>query len=88
MIEFLFGAVAMADAIAGLVFLRYFHRTRDRFFLFFTASFWLQGLGSVLATAFKAFDDTSTNGFMLRLFAYLLILGAILDKNLPRRRDP
>ena len=86
MTQFLFGAVAMADAVAALVFLRYFQRTRDRFFLFFAMSFALQGLGCVLAMAFAAFDDTSTNGFVLRLFAYLLILAGIFDKNLPRRR--
>ena len=86
MTQFLFGAVAMANAVAALVFLRYFQRTRDRFFLFFATSFALQSLGSVLATAFQAFDDTSTNGFVLRLFAYLLILAGVFDKNLPRRR--
>ncbi|HEX6831937.1 MAG TPA: DUF5985 family protein [Rudaea sp.] len=81
MIDFLYGAIAMAGAIAGLVFLRYYQRTRDRFFLFFAASFWLEALGRVLSVYIPQFDDQGGEKFVLRVVAYALILIAILDKN-------
>lgn len=88
MIDFLLGAIGTAAAVAGLIFLRYFQRTRDRFFLFFAAAFWIEAFGRVLFVANHYFDDNSTAGYVLRLFTYSLILIAILDKNLPRRRKP
>ena len=88
MIDFLLGAIGTAAAVAGLIFLRYFQRTRDRFFLFFAAAFWIEAFGRVLFVAYHYFDDSSTAGYVLRLFTYSLILIAILDKNLPRRRKP
>jgi hypothetical protein len=88
MIDFLLGAIAMSAATAGLIFLRYFHRTRDRFFLFFAAAFWIEALGRILFVRYHYFDDSSTAGYVLRLVTYSLILIAILDKNLPRRRKP
>jgi len=39
MITFILGAIAMADLIAALFFLRFWKKTRDRFFLFFSAAF-------------------------------------------------
>lgn len=86
MIDFLLGQIAMAAAIAGLIFLRYFQRTRDRFFLFFTASFWLESGGRVLSVLYPAFDDRSDGMYILRFLAYALILAAIADKNLTRGR--
>ncbi|HZP64913.1 MAG TPA: DUF5985 family protein [Rudaea sp.] len=87
MIDFLLGAIAMAAAVAGLVFLRYYGRTRDRFFLYFTASLWLETVGRVLSVSIAGFDDSSNNIFILRFIEYLLILLAILDKNFAQRRD-
>ncbi|HEY2395770.1 MAG TPA: DUF5985 family protein [Rudaea sp.] len=86
MINFLLGAIAMAAATAGLIFLRYYQRTHDRFFLLFAASFGLEALGRVLSVCFEAFDDSSGAVFILRLVSYLLILVAIFLKNLPARR--
>ena len=87
MIPFLHGAIAAAAAIAGFVFLRYFRHTRDRFFLFLTASFWLETAGRIWSVAFVEADDDASI-YVLRAVSYLLILAAILDKNLPRRRRP
>jgi len=83
--DFMLGAIAMAAATAGLVFLRYFQRTQDSFFLFFAASFWLEALGRILSVTVPAFDDSNGAIFILRLVAYVLILVAILVKNLPAR---
>jgi len=84
---FLLGGIAVAAAVAGLIFLRYYRRTRDPFFLFFAASFGLESLGRILSVLVPAFDDNNSGIFILRLIAYSLILLAITLKNLPVRRD-
>ena len=85
MIGFLFGAVAMASATVALVFLRYFSRTRDPFFLLFAFAFGFEALGNILSVTSDAFGDQTSARFGLRLFQYLLIIGAIAHKNLSRR---
>jgi hypothetical protein len=83
--DFLFGAIAMASAVAGLVFLRYFVRTRDSFFFMFAIAFWLESLGSALSVTSEDFGDQTTARFVLRIVQYLLIIAAIAHKNVPRR---
>lgn len=83
--DFLFGAIAAASAVAGLIFLRFHRRTHDRFFLYFAASFWIEAIGRWCTATFNWADDNNTAMYALRIVAYGLILVAILDKNLPRR---
>jgi Family of unknown function (DUF5985) len=40
----LLGAIAMASLVAGLFFLRFWKDTKDRLFLFFSISFFVEGL--------------------------------------------
>ena len=75
------GALAMGYAVAGLFFLRFWKRTRDRLFAIFACSFWVlaaQRIGLAAAT-YHNFDTTWLYG--LRLLAFMLILFAIIDKN-------
>ena len=75
------GAIVMGYAVAGLFFLRFWRQTRDRLFLIFAISFWLLG-AQRLALAVTAEPVESHNGlYLVRLFAFLLILLAIVDKN-------
>lgn len=84
MVVFLAGAIAMASFVAGLVFLRFYKRTLDRIFLFFTGSFWLDALGRTLEVAVDFSDENSGSIlYTLRIVAYGLILVGILDKNRP-----
>lgn len=85
MVDFMTGAIAMASFVAGLVFLRFFHRTHDRIFIFFVAAFWLDATGRVLEVAFLLSDKSNALVYVIRLVAYGLILVGILDKNLPKR---
>lgn len=87
MTPFLYGAIAAASAIAGIVFLRYFRHTRDRFFVFLAASFWLEAAGRVWSVGQTSADDDASV-YVVRAISYALILVAILDKNLPKRRKP
>ena len=85
MIEYLLGATTMAAAIVGLVFLRFYRRTRDRFFLFFAAAFWLDAISRIYTWQRDPLHESETVVYVLRLVAYGLILVAIADKNLRRR---
>jgi hypothetical protein len=79
---YLDGAIALAFAIAGLFFLRFWRDTRDRLFLIFALSFWLLSGARVGLAAFDVDEaDQKFYFYLLRLIAYLLILYSILEKN-------
>jgi hypothetical protein len=86
--DFLKGAIAMGHAVASLVFVRFYWRTRDRLFVMFAAAFLLLG---VIRVCMMIWGDPDEHKFLywVRFAAYVLILVAIVDKNLPRRvSDP
>ena len=88
--EILIGAIAMAELLAGLFFLRFWRSTGDRFFLFFAIAFWIEGAHR-LAVFHLAGPEASPLHYLPRLVAYGLILLAIVDKNRktrPRREEP
>jgi hypothetical protein len=78
------GAIAMACALAGLVFLRFWKSSRDAFFLYFAASFWLQGAQWIHSGLALGASESSPYSYLLRLLAFSLIVFAILRKNLNR----
>jgi hypothetical protein len=86
MVDFMTGAIAMGSFVAGLFFLGFFHRTRDRIFVFFLAAFWLDAAGRVVEVALRLSDENDSIVYIVRLVAYGIILAGIFDKNLPRRR--
>ena len=86
MTQFLLGAIAMGSAVAALLFLRYWRRTRDRLFLYFSASFLLEAVNRALFAWNGAHSEEATLYYLVRLLAYGLILWAIVDKNLRRQR--
>jgi peptidoglycan/LPS O-acetylase OafA/YrhL len=81
---FLLGLLVMACAVAGLFFLRFWRRTRDRLFAIFAAAIWLLGLNWLLL-AFTHWDEPTTSWlYLIRLLAFMLILIGVLDKNRAR----
>jgi hypothetical protein len=83
---FLWGASATAAAIAGLFFLKFWRRTGDRFFLIFALAFWAMAVNWTGLAATHRGDETRTYFYLVRLTAFVLILGAVVDKNRARRR--
>lgn len=84
MTEMLTGAIAFGWLAAGLFFFRFWRHTRDRFFLYFALSFWLE-CGNRVALGLMVDANEGHPGFYLvRLIAYGLILLAIWQKNRPR----
>lgn len=79
--QFLWGAMAMASWVAGLVFLRYWKVSRDRFFMMFAFAFWTLGLTWAALGIEDPSNETRHYFYALRLAAFLLIIWAIIDKN-------
>jgi hypothetical protein len=81
MIEFLSGAVTLGFLIAAVFFLRFWRRTRDRFFLAFAAAFLLLAANQALAQWLGAADERVMYTYLLRVLGFVIILAAIVDKN-------
>ena len=81
------GAIVMGYAVAGLFFLRFWRQTRDRLFLIFAITFWLLGAQRLALALTAQVVESQTGLYLLRLFAFLLILVAIVDKNRGRGRS-
>jgi peptidoglycan/LPS O-acetylase OafA/YrhL len=84
MIGFLSGAVTMGFVIAAVFFLRFWRRTRDRFFIAFAIAFVLLALNQALAQWLGAADERVMYTYLLRVLGFVIILAAIIDKNTGR----
>jgi hypothetical protein len=78
---FFWGAIAMACWAVGLIFLRSWRRTNDRFFALFGAAFWILALHWLALAFVGAVDETRHYFYAIRLLGFLLVLVAIVDKN-------
>ena len=77
----LIGAIAMAYFVASLFFLRFWHTTRDRFFIFFAISFFIEGCGRVALGLTHHADEQQPLIYLIRLISFVVIIYAICDKN-------
>ncbi len=84
--QFLSGAIVMGFAIAGLLFLRYWRRTRERLFLTFAASFFLLALSYAWLAMTQIADEERSPLFLVRLLAFGLIILAIFQSNRTSKR--
>ena len=83
--DFLSGMTSALCLVAGLFFLRFWRKTRDRFFAFFSASFFLMALHRVVMLLLKNVESEHLLGpYLIRLLSFVLILVAIVDKNRSR----
>ncbi|HEY5935423.1 MAG TPA: DUF5985 family protein [Kofleriaceae bacterium] len=78
---FLQGATTLACVAIGIKFLKYWRLSRDRFFVWFAVAFWMFAGGWILRTFTPNLGEDRYLVFLPRLFGFLLILIAILDKN-------
>ncbi|HYF43385.1 MAG TPA: DUF5985 family protein [Ramlibacter sp.] len=86
--QMLMGAIAAGSLVAGLFFFRFWRTTRDRFFLFFALSFWLEAGNRVALGLLVNSSELEPVFYLLRVVAYGLILVAILQKNRPAAKRP
>jgi hypothetical protein len=80
-LDLMSGAIVMGYAVAGLFFLRFWRQTRDRLFLIFAIAFWLLGAQRLALVLTAQLIESHTWLYLVRLFAFLLIFLAIVDKN-------
>jgi hypothetical protein len=85
-VAFLGGAVALGYLVAGVFFLKFWRKTRDRLFLAFGIAFGLLSVNQILAMAIDAGDENVVYAYLLRVLGFVLILVAIADKNMSVRR--
>ena len=67
--------------IAALLFLKYWKRTRDGFFLAFATAFLLLGINQALLAVTNIPVEERSSLYLIRLLAFLIIIGAMWSKN-------
>jgi hypothetical protein len=80
--NFMSGAIAMGYLVVGLLFLKFWRRTRDSFFMMFAGAFWLLAVNQAAFTLSDSGQLEQGAIYLLRLAAFALIIIAIVQKNL------
>lgn len=78
---FLLGTIFTTSILAGIFFLRFWRDTRDSLFLAFAIAFFIEGLNRGLRVFFANPSEASPWVFLVRAFAFLIILAGIVNKN-------
>jgi uncharacterized membrane protein HdeD (DUF308 family) len=78
---FLMGVIATSSLTAGVFFLKFWRRTHDSLFLAFAVAFLIEGVNRTALLLVAKPNEGSPAIYIVRLFAFLLILAAILKKN-------
>jgi len=79
--HFLYGAFAMGCSVSGLFFIKFWQKTRDRFFGLFASAFFLLAVERLFFLFIQAENEVHTFVFVFRLLAFALIMAAVIDKN-------
>lgn len=87
MLMFLSGGVALTSLTISLIFFKLWHRKPDRLFLSFSASFFLLFVERIILVMTDPQGEYRPYVYIVRLFAFLLISYAILDKNLSDKKS-
>jgi len=89
MIEgFLLGVIVTASLTAAGFFWRFYRQTHDKLFLAFSGAFLIEGINRMTFLWIDKPSEGSPAIYMVRLVAFLLLLGAIIAKNRnPSRRS-
>lgn len=78
---FLLGVIATSSLAAGVFFLRYWRETRDSLFLAFAVAFLIEAANRTASLLLVQPNEGTPWIYVVRLFAFLLILAAIVNKN-------
>ena len=76
------GALIFGYVLAGLFFLRFWRRTRDGLFVWFAIAFWLMAANQLALAFLDVPRDEMHWIYLIRISAFVLILWAIIWKNL------
>jgi peptidoglycan/LPS O-acetylase OafA/YrhL len=75
----------MGYLIAGLFFLRFWSRTHDLLFGAFALAFWLLAANQGLVALSDSPREEHSWFYLLRLIAFLVIIAAVINKNIRRK---
>jgi len=78
---FVLGLIVALSCTAGVFFLKFWRDTRDFFFVAFAAFFFIEGADRTALLFSNHPNEGSPWIYLVRLFAFLFILFAILRKN-------
>jgi hypothetical protein len=78
---FLLGVIVTSSLVAGAYFFKFWKQTRDLLFLGFSAAFIVEGLNRVAMLFLEHPNAGNALIYGVRLFSYILILAAIVNKN-------
>jgi hypothetical protein len=81
---FVVGAVTLGYLLAAVFFLKFWRRTGDRLFAAFAAAFVLMAANQAAPVLLGLPDEALGGVYLLRLAAFLLIIAAVVRKNLRR----
>jgi hypothetical protein len=79
--SFLSGAITMGFLVAGLLFLRFWRKTREPLFAAFAIAFWLLGIAQALLALSAVPVEERSWLYLLRLAAFVLILASVWRAN-------
>jgi hypothetical protein len=85
MVAFMGGLSTAGYAIAGVFFLSFWRKTRDSLFMVFALAFGLMTLNQAVPVILGIPREEQGGVYLLRAAAFILIIVAILAKNLSRR---
>jgi uncharacterized membrane protein HdeD (DUF308 family) len=78
---FLLGGIVMASVAVAVFFARFYRETREVLFLYFAAAFAVEAISRTVLAFQVAPNEASPSLYILRAFAYSLILMGIYQKN-------
>jgi membrane-associated PAP2 superfamily phosphatase len=84
--NFLGGAIVFGYGLIALYFLKFWKRTRDAFFGYFAFAFFILGIGRVIEAIERTNEVDTPIVYLFRLAAFLIIIFAILYKNLSSKK--
>jgi hypothetical protein len=82
---FISGMVTMGFLVAGLFFLRFWQRTKDRLFVAFGAAFLLFAANQALVALSGVPSEHQSWFYALRIAGFALLIAAIVGKSVGRR---
>lgn len=85
MADFVYGVLATGYFIAGVFFLRFWARMRERLFLIFALAFWLLAVSQTLLGVLDLEREEQSWLYLIRLMAFTLIIAGIVSVNLKKR---
>jgi hypothetical protein len=79
--DFLSGGCMVAFAAIGFFFLRFWSKTRDRFFLWFAVAFWFLAVERIVLLFVGPENELRPAVYLIRLASFVLIAIAVFNKN-------